>query len=418
MALLIWILVVTLGISFLCSILEAVFLSITHSYVALLKEEGSRAAGWLEAARREVDGPIAAILTLNTLAHTMGATLAGAEAARVFGDPWVGAFSAFLTLAVLVFTEIVPKTLGATHWKRLTRPTAVVLRVLVVAMKPFVVPLGWLTRLLTRGDDAPLVSRAELEKLAEIGRREGAIREDEWRAVKGVIGLRETSVAEVMTPRTDIVALPREATVQEAKKVMLDTGRLRIPVFEGEIDKIGGVLLARDLWRAAEEGLASIADVLRPPHFAPSSKPVVDLIAEMRSRRIGMTIVVDEFGGTAGLVTLEDLIEEIVGEIQDEYEADEPVDFRELPTGETRIRGGTPLRVVAERLGFTPEESEEEAYDTVGGFVFGRLDRIPKAGDAVEVESGTLAVAAMEGRRIAYLTFTRSERRETSSRRS
>ena len=409
MALLIWILVVALGISFLCSILEAVFLSVTHSYVALLKEESSRAGRWLEAARRDVDEPIAAILTLNTLAHTMGATLAGAEAARVFGDPWVGAFSAFLTLAVLIFTEIVPKTIGATYWKSLARYSATVLRVLVVVMKPFVVPLGWLTRLLTRGTSGPLVSRAELEKLAEIGRSEGAIREDELRAMKGVIGLRETSVGEVMTPRTDIVAVSRGASVAEAKRVMLDTGRLRLPVFDGEIDRVAGLVIARDLWRAAEEGETSLEGVVRPAHFAPASKAVVDLIAEMRAGRIGMTIVVDEFGGTDGLVTLEDLIEEIVGEIHDEHEVDGPEDFRELPRGETRIRGGTPLRVVAERLGFVPDESEEEAYDTIGGFVFGRLDRIPLAGDMVEVESGSLQVTLMEGRRIAYLVFVPKE---------
>lgn len=406
MSLLIWILAVTLGISFLCSVLEAVFLSVTHSYVALLKESGTRTGRWLHAARRDVDEPIAAILTLNTLAHTMGATLAGAEAARVFGDPWVGVFSALLTLAVLVFTEIVPKTLGATYWKRLARPAAAVLCILVVVMKPFVVPLGWLTRLLTRGAKQPIVSRAELEKLAEIGRVEGEIREDEWRAVKGVIRLNEVSVAEVMTPRTDIVGASREASVSEVKRLVLETGHSRIPVFDGEIDKVVGFVVARDVWQAAEDGARTLAEVVRPGYFAPGSKPVVDLIAEMRSGGIGMTIVVDEFGGTDGLVTLEDLIEEIVGEIRDEHQTDEPMDFVELPSGQIRIRGGASLRTVAEKLAFTPGESEEEAYDTVGGFVFGRLDRIPKVGDSVAVESGTLQVTLMEGRRIAYIAFT------------
>jgi CBS domain containing-hemolysin-like protein len=139
--------------------------------------------------------------------------------------------------------------------------------------------------------------------------------------------------------------------------------------------------------------------------FAPASKPVEDLIPEMRRQRTKMAIVVDEFGGTAGLVTLEDLIEEIIGEIQDEHEHDEPEDFQELPGGRLRVWGGVPLRGASERLGFAPTEDEEEGYDSLGGFVFGRLNRIPMVGDQVEVESGTLRVVRMRGRRIEYLLF-------------
>jgi len=411
MALLAWILFVTLGASFLCSVLEAVFLSVTHSYVALLKERGSSAGAWLEAARRDVDGPIAAILTLNTLAHTMGATLAGAQAARVFGDAWVGVFSGALTLAVLILTEIVPKTLGATYWKALARPTASILRVLVVVMIPFVVPLGWLTKLLTRGAPREVVSRAEIKKLAEIGRSEGAIREDEWRVVKGVIGLGGVSVGEVMTPRTDVTAVHRESTVSEVKRVMLETGHLRVPVFEDDIDNVVGIIVARDLWRDAEEGVDTLDNNIRPQHSTPESKPVADLIPEMRAQRLKMSIVIDEFGGTDGVVTLEDLIEEIIGEIRDEHEVNEPVDFLERQGGELRVRGGASLNAAAERMGFVPRRSEE-GYDTIAGFVFGRLDRIPKVGDTVEVESGTFNVIGMSGRRISYLSFTPAGGRE------
>ncbi|MGD8281954.1 MAG: hemolysin family protein, partial [Gemmatimonadota bacterium] len=375
MSTLVWILLVTLTTSFLCSILEAVFLSVTHSYIAVLKGRGEWAGQWLEAAQKNVDEPIAAILTLNTIAHTMGATMGGAVALRVFGDVWVAAFSAALTLAILIFTEIIPKTVGATYWKVLAKPSAYVLRVMVVGMKPVLVPLGWLARLLTRSNERPTISRAELEVLAEIGRREGALDEDEWQVVSNVIHLDEVSIGEVMTPRTDMVAIPMGSTVHEAQEMMLETGHLRLPVFQDSLDKVVGVVIGRDVWRAHRDGLDRLEDVMRPVPFAPASKAVEDLIPEMRAQRTKMAIVVDEFGGTAGLVTLEDLIEEIIGEIQDEHEGDEPVDFQKLFGGRMRVWGGTSLREASERLHFEPTEEEDEGYDTLGGFIFGRLNR-------------------------------------------
>jgi putative hemolysin len=405
MTTLLWVLGVTLSTSFLCSILEAVFLSVTHSHVALMRERGEWAGAWFQAARRKVDEPIAAILTLNTIAHTVGAAMGGAIAADVFGSTWVGVFSAVLTLVILLFTEIVPKTIGATYWGVLAKPSAYVLRAMVLVMKPIIVPLGLVARVITLSADRPTISRAELEVLAEIGRREGTLDEDEWKVMSNVIRLDEVSVGEVMTPRTDTVAVPLDATVDEAKAIMLEKGHLRLPVFEQTLDHIAGVLLARDLWRADHDGVTHIRSVIRPVPFAPASKPVEDLIPEMRRQRTKMAIVVDEFGGTAGVVTLEDLIEEIIGEIQDEHEQDEPEDFQELPGGRLRVWGGVPLRGASERLGFAPTEDEEEGYDSLGGFVFGRLNRIPMVGDQVDVESGSLRVVRMRGRRIEYLLF-------------
>lgn len=405
MAILLWILLVTLGTSFLCSILEATFLSITHSYIAVLKNDGEWAGEWLEQAQENIDEPIAAILTLNTIAHTMGATMGGAVAAAIFGNAWVAAFSAALTLAVLILTEIVPKTVGATYWKQLAKPSAYVLRFLVVVMKPVLIPLGWLSRLLTPKVERPTISRAELEVLAEIGRREGTLDEDEWKVVSSVIRLDEVSIGEVMTPRTDMVGIPVESTIREAERVMLETGHLRLPVYEDSLDRIVGVVIGRDVWRALHNGRGELADVLRPVPFAPASKPVEDLIPEMRSQRMKMAIVVDEFGGTAGLVTLEDLIEEIIGEIQDEHEHDEPVPFQTMFGGRVRVWGGTSLRDSSGRLDFTPTEAEEEGFDTIAGFVFGRLNRIPELGDEIEVESGSFRVTQMNGRRIEYLLF-------------
>jgi len=335
----------------------------------------------------------------------MGATMGGAVAARVFGDPWVAAFSAGLTFAVLVFSEIVPKTAGATYWKQLAKPTAYILNGMVLGMKPVLIPLGWISRLITPSGKRPTISRAELEVLAEIGRREGALDEEEFSVVSNVIRLDEVSVGEVMTPRTDMIAIPSDASIEEAQTMMLETGHLRLPVFETNLDTIIGVVLGRDIWRAHRDGLIRLDAVVRPLPFAPSSKRVEDLIPEMRAQLTKMAIVVDEFGGTAGLVTLEDLIEEIIGEIQDEHEGDEPQAFQELTGGTVQVWGGTSLREASQKLNFVPTDDEEEGYDTVGGFVFGCLNRIPVVGDEVQVESGTLRVTQMNARRIGYLLF-------------
>ncbi|MEC9356041.1 MAG: hemolysin family protein [Gemmatimonadota bacterium] len=220
-----------------------------------------------------------------------------------------------------------------------------------------------------------------------------------------IIRLDEVSVGEVMTPRMDMTAIPINATIQEVQDIMLDTGHLRIPVYEETVDNITGILVARDVWRASHSGIQDLNRLIRNVPFAPASKPVEDLIPEMRAERVKMAIVVDEFGGTAGLVTLEDLIEEIVGEIQDEHESDEPIPFQKKEDGSLQVWGGVSLRDAIARLGFTLMPDEEEGYDTIGGLVFGRLNRLPLLGDTVKVDGGILQVAKVRGRRIEYLLF-------------
>jgi putative hemolysin len=403
MTTLLWVLGLSLGISFLCSILEAVLLSINHAFVGVLRDEGKRTGEILHRMQQRIDEPISAILTLNTIAHTVGAAMGGGLALQVFGQEWIAVFSAVLTLAILLLSEILPKTLGATFWKELAGPTAWFLQGLILVMKPILVPLSLFTRIISRDRAVrSTVSRAELEVMAEIGRREGTLDEEEWRVVTNVMNLSEVTVGEVMTPRTDMVAVPVDASIEEAKAVMLDEGHLRLPVFDGSLDRIVGLLLARDLWQADREGVTHIAGIIRPAQYAPASKPVEDLIQEMRRSRAKMVIILDEYGGTAGLATLEDLIEEIVGEIQDEHEEDEPLDFQEVGSGITRIWGGVSLRDVNEHLDLS---LPEDAFDTVGGFVFGSLNRIPVVGDMVEVEGGTLRVVKMRGRRVEFLRY-------------
>lgn len=389
---------VSLAVSFICSILEAVLLSVSQAYVGLLEERGDPAGPLLARMRREIDEPIAAILTLNTIAHTVGAAVSGAIALQVFGSKWMALFSAVLTLLILVLSEIIPKTIGARHWQRLAPMAAHVLRVMILALRPVLIPLAALNRLIgASGHHRSVVSRAELEILAEIGRRDGQIRDTEWQVVSNMLRLRDVQVSEVMTPRTSVVAVPAQATLLEAQAVMLNTGFLRIPVYQGGVDEVVGVLLARDLWRAIRAGDGQVASIMREPLFVPQTRPVEPLIADMRRQRIKMAIVIDEYGGTAGLVTLEDLVEEIVGEIHDEHEAD-PVPMERISPTELHASGQAALADVAEQLDVT---LPLEDYDTIGGFVFGALGRLPTVGDTVPFPEGRVEVLAMDKRRVA-----------------
>jgi CBS domain containing-hemolysin-like protein len=389
-------------ISFLCSVLEAVLLSLTHSYVGVLQERGDRAGALLVRLREHIDEPIAAILTLNTIAHTVGAAMGGALALRVFGSQWIAAFSVVLTLAILVLSEIVPKTLGATYWKELAAPAAYTLRVMVIVMKPILIPLALVNRLIMpRGGRGPTVSRAELEVLAEIGRKEGTLDAEEYQVLSNVMNLSDVRAADVMTPRTSIVAVASHSTLDEAIELMLEDGHMRLPVFGETLDDVVGVLLARDAFSAAREDASRpVVTVMRPAHFVPETKAVEDLIREMRTERINMAIVIDEFGGTSGLVTLEDLIEEIVGEIHDEHEIAAPA--FQGGEGRTLIAGQVPIWQVNEKLGL---ELSDEEHDTIGGFIFGRLGRIPVEGDEIAVRGGRLRVSAMSGRRVERVSF-------------
>lgn len=404
MANLILVIGISLGVSFMCSIMEAVLLSVSHSYVALLRRRDSRAGSLLADLRENLDKPIAAILTLNTVAHTVGAAVGGALALEVFGSAWIALFSAALTFAVLVFSEIIPKTIGARSWKLLARPVAYVLYWLVLVMRPILAPLAMLSRAIApkaKGD--PLVSRAELEVLAEIGRREGSLHEHEWEVVTRVMYLDRIRIGSIMTPRIELEAVPVEATLEQAKSVMLSAGYSRIPVYEGSIDRIVGFVKARDIWRAEANGETGVRSCMRKPRFVPETMSVRHLLQEMRDQRLKIVIVIDEFGGTAGLVALEDVLEQIVGELHDDGDVEAPP-FEEVGEREVHLDGALPLRELNVRLDL---ELPEAGHDTLAGFVQGNLGRIARVGDSVQFGDGVFRVIAMDGKRIVRLAYIR-----------
>ncbi len=322
---------VALGFSFLCSLCEAALLTASQSHVEVLAESGSRAGALMRRHKENVERPISAILTLNTIAHTVGAAGAGAEAAAIFGSEFIGIISAVLTLLILVFSEIVPKTVGAVYWKPLLPFTAYTVQLLVVALSPAVWAFDRLTRLLTPAEREPTVTRGEIEVMARISTGEEGLAESEQVILRNLLHLRGVHVSDIMTPRTVMLALRKELTVG----AVMQTHRLlpysRIPLYDRTPDDASAFVLRSDILSAAAEDRDSVtlAEMARPLHSIPETMTVERALTEFISRHQHIFLVFDEFGGTAGLITLEDAVESLLGvEITDE--SDLVADLRQL----------------------------------------------------------------------------------------
>ena len=258
----------------------------------------------------------------------------------------------------------------------------------------------------TNGDDQPEDETAELLRLAEIETDGEPIEEEERQMIRGIIEMEDTTAREIMAPRIDIVALEQDQTIDDALAVIVDKGFSRIPLYKETIDNIVGIIYAKDLLRCLTENRRpSLAEVARPPYFIPESKRVDELLAELRLSKVHIAIIVDEYGGTAGLVTIEDLLEEIVGEIQDEYDREEAPIERVTET-EAILDARVSIDALSELFGFENDEDQQE-YDTVGGFVYHHLGKVPVAGDEVRVDGLTLRVLSVLGRRIKKVRATR-----------
>ncbi len=360
MALLIFYVVLALGVSFLCSIMEAVLLSVSPSFVAQMEKQRGLLGRKLRAFKDDIDRPLAAILSLNTIAHTVGAAGAGAQAAAVFGDAYVGVISAVLTFLILVISEIIPKTLGAVYWRQLTPQVVRLLVPTIWTMWPLVKMSQGLTRLLARGKTKVLVSREEFTALAELGAQEGVFHEDESRILRNLFRFGQLRAQDVMTPRTVIFALPQTEIVGDVLAAHPEIRFSRIPIYDKNRDDVTGFVLKSDLLlRAAEQQPETpLAALKRALLVVPGGLPLRDLFERLMKDRAHVALVVDEYGGTAGLVSLEDLVETLLGlEIVDE--ADAVNDMQEWAREQWRNR--------ARRLGLLSEEVDEISEEKSNG---------------------------------------------------
>ena len=322
------------SISAMCSLFEAVLYSVPVGHIEALAESGRTSGRILKALRDRVDRPIAAILSLNTIANTAGAAIAGAAAVKVFGDDRLVWFSVFFTLAILVLSEVIPKTLGVVYARPLASPVARPLLALVWIFRPIIWFTSQLTALMTRGSAQPDVSVEEITVLAKLGLQAGTIDAGKAAVIENILSLDERDVRDIMTPRTVMSSLSASLTLGELKDSQKLAGvfdHSRVPVFDKDADDVVGMVLRRDVLTAMAEDKFDrrLEEFMRPVDFIAETLSVNRLLRRLLETGQHLVLVIDEYGGVAGLVTLEDVLEEILGiEIVDEF--DPAVDMREL----------------------------------------------------------------------------------------
>ena len=330
-----------LGVSFLCSLLESIILSITHSHVAVLAKTGSKSSRLLENMKENINKPLAAILTVNTVANVVGAAGVGAQAMKLFGSEWVAILSGLLTLCILVFSEIIPKTLGTVYWRPLAGPAVYMIRGLIYLTYPFVFLSNYFSKIFASENHQQKVSRQEVVAMAEMGEDEGSIREKESDIIENLLNLNDVVAEDVMTPRSVVFALQKDSTVGDVVEEHTPIAFSRIPIFDKDMDDILGFVHRYDLVnkQAEDQFHIKMKDILEPIHTVKQEDSIASILDEFVRRRQQIFMVIDEFGTTTGLITLEDAIETLLGvEIVDEH--DSVVDMRKLATEKFRSKRG------------------------------------------------------------------------------
>jgi CBS domain containing-hemolysin-like protein len=377
-----------------------------------MQEQGHKQAAAVLKLMEHPERTLNPILFLLLLSNTVAATLVGVVASRVFGPIGVAVATAFEVVVIFVFAEAMPKTWAVQNSER----AALIAAPLVSAITRFP-PLRWITSGLIALSNfflpgkgirqGPYVSEQELLALADEAAQQSVIERDERTLIHSIIDFGDTVVREVMVPRPDMVVVESTAKVSDVIEIAIAAGYSRIPVYGQGIDDIIGVVFVKDLVRAEREGKEDefVSALMREAHFVPETKKVSELMREMQTKKFHLAIVVDEYGGTAGLVTLEDLIEELVGEIEDEYDVEEaPVE--KLPNGDLRVTARMSMDQVNELLG---AELPEGDWDTVGGLVYSLLGHVPTEGESASLNGFQLTAERVQGRRIGRVRISQTQ---------
>ena len=327
---------IALLFSFLCSLWEAVLLSITPSYAQIKLKEGTSVGKQLQLFKQNIDQPLAAILTLNTIAHTVGALGVGSQAAQIWADsnPIITGFivPAGMTMAILIFSELIPKTLGANYWKQLCNFTVKSLVLLIKALYPLVWFSQLLTKMLKKDKEQAVFTRSDFLAMAELGEQEGVFEQTESHLINNLLQFNSVLVTDIMTPRTVVIKVEESQSIAAFYEANKNLRFSRIPVYEvGHQDHIQGFILKNELLQKmlSNEGDQPVSSILRPISLIKEDYPIPDLFNDFLEKREHIAVIVDEFGGMAGIVTMEDVIETMLGrEIIDEMDNTE--DMREL----------------------------------------------------------------------------------------
>ncbi len=407
---------VALVVSFLCSIFESVLLSIRPAQVELLVSKGRASGHILKEFKEKIDLPIAAILIVNTIAHTIGATVAGASYVDVFSNQSLWIFSVVFTIAVLLFTEIIPKTLGVTFAGALARPVAHGVRWMTVALGPLVTLASMISRGIRGSRDIQATSVEEIRLLTAIGRQEGIVSARTAGIIVRATRLHQLRAADVLVPRQNVIALSKEHSADDVRRIIRESGHSRFPFTPtSQLDDVSGVVLAKELLLAMQDETDAIdwKQLVREPLIIPKTKPLHSLLQTFRDARQHLAIVVDEYGGTEGIVTLEDVLEELVGKIVDE--SDRPTeDLWPQKDGSVHALSTIDLLTLTAHLGI-PWHPDSDVH-TLGGLLTSHLERIPQKGDAITWRGYRVEVLSASSTRAEVVRLERiAESGRTSS---
>jgi CBS domain containing-hemolysin-like protein len=329
---------IAVGISFICSILEAVLLSLTPAYIKVLKEQKPKIGKLLEQQKKDVDKSIGAILTLNTFAHTLGAAGVGSEAVKMFGQEYMFYISAILTILILVFSEIIPKTIGAYYWKSLAPVCAKVIQFLVFITYPLLIVMEKITMLITKDKNATAtITKEEIEATVAMGEKAGVLRDKDFTMIENILELRDIRVKDIHTPRRVVFAIDKKELMKSLEKkdnTLFDMDKFkeysRVPVYDDNIDNIVGVILTKEYFHEyINDNLDDKSDIIKSVSTINENIPISKLLDIFLTKKEHMCIVLDNYDQTEGIVTLEDVLETLLGrEIVDEL--DSTIDMREL----------------------------------------------------------------------------------------
>ena len=405
---------------------EIAFVSVRRTRLDELAEAGDRRAKRAQVLMRDPGRFLAVIQVAITFLGALASAVAAVSIVTVVAEPLRGIaliadqadtiallFVTFIVSVVsIVLGELIPKGLALANPDRIALTVSGPITLFAKIVSPLVAVLVALTKLISKpfGIDptrTPELSAAEIRLIVEQGSQQGVLEAEEEQMISAVMSLSDSKLHEVMVPRIDIVAIDQEASFDDAVTLVLTEGHSRTPLYKESVDHIVGILYAKDLLRIIAAGgpRPRLRDIMRPALFVPESQAVDDLLNELQRRRVHMAIVLDEYGGTAGLVTIEDLLEEIVGEIQDEFDEEEPMKVI-VREGEAILDGRADIDEMGELVDPALELEDDEEYDTVGGFVYHRIGRVPVVGDKVTVDPFTITVVKVIGRRVGKVRVT------------
>jgi putative hemolysin len=415
---------------------EIALVSIRPSRVEQLVEEGRRGASRVKRLISDPGRFLAVIQLAITFIGFLASAFAGislaAALAKVLTGVGVGdsyavpvsliVVTILLSLFTIVFGELVPKTLALAHPEAFALGLARPVDVIGHLFRPVVAGLTLATRTISKAFGAEVTTQAqitaeELRLIVERGGEQGILEAEEEQMINAVIELGERRLHEVMVPRIAIIALPATATFEETIDRIIEEGHSRVPVYETSVDEVIGILYAKDLLpflKAAAVEPPDLRTLLRTPVFVPESMTIDDLLHEFQRRKVHIAIVLDEYGGTAGLVTIEDLLEEIVGEIQDEYDVEEPL-VESLGEDRARVDGRASVDDLLDVFDLRLTLADEEEYDTVGGLVYHRIGGVPVPGDEIRVDGLRLTVETTDGRRVGKVLVVRERKVDDES---